>query len=666
MTTAATVVGHFPLVLATGPGAGARNSIGIMLVSGMIIGTVFTLFVVPSIYMLRGAHASRATWPRRRRVEPIAAALAERRRQHETRHSLDRSRLPSRADRASRRLQLGDAGTSAPTRRPLSADARRRGAPRRREQSDLAIVRLGTEVEAARVGESRERVRAGVLDDARPLEQRRRRRRTSCSASAASTSTTGSRRPASGSGCRGASGTWSVSWDTSRTDDEQPDQQLRSQPAVGLPVRVLAAAAARIARSIAARQQYIDREAQSGELGAALPRVGRPDRRRGQAGVLDAEGDARQRRRAAALARARAGARAAEQGPRRCRPDSAARSGAGGSRSRAAAREPDSRATPRPRTPRIALRRLIMDPADAVVLAACASIRSRSRRPRRRCPTSTRPSRRRSTSATTSRARGHELENATTNVEFLNNQRLPDVRLETSYRGSGLGGTQFLRTGGFPGIDHRHARPRLRRRARPGVHQRLSDVERRRHRELSARPQLRRGQPRARARSSGGRRRSASRACSFEAAETRPPGRRGRCAARPSASTRRAPARRWRSSASTSEQRRFEVGLSTTFLVTQAQRDLLQAQVNLLQTTLDYESALVNFEARAAGARARRQPADRADGDRTSFSWGRVRRRDCSAPARHRILISEQEIRRLGAFFRKEFLLVPLISCLVL
>src|SRR4029079_8529346 len=52
MTTAATVVGHFPLVPATGPGAGARNSIGTMLVSGMIIGTVFTLFVVPSIYML--------------------------------------------------------------------------------------------------------------------------------------------------------------------------------------------------------------------------------------------------------------------------------------------------------------------------------------------------------------------------------------------------------------------------------------------------------------------------------------------------------------------------------------------------------------------------------------------------------------------------------------
>jgi len=51
MTTAATVVGHLTLVFATGPGAGARNSIGIMLVTGMIIGTAFTLFVVPSIYV---------------------------------------------------------------------------------------------------------------------------------------------------------------------------------------------------------------------------------------------------------------------------------------------------------------------------------------------------------------------------------------------------------------------------------------------------------------------------------------------------------------------------------------------------------------------------------------------------------------------------------------
>jgi multidrug efflux pump len=52
MTTIATVAGHFPLVLVTGAGAEARNSIGLVLVGGMAIGTLFTLFVVPAIYML--------------------------------------------------------------------------------------------------------------------------------------------------------------------------------------------------------------------------------------------------------------------------------------------------------------------------------------------------------------------------------------------------------------------------------------------------------------------------------------------------------------------------------------------------------------------------------------------------------------------------------------
>lgn len=52
MTSVATVVGHFPLVIAQGAGAGARNSIGITLVTGMVVGTVFTLFVVPVLYSL--------------------------------------------------------------------------------------------------------------------------------------------------------------------------------------------------------------------------------------------------------------------------------------------------------------------------------------------------------------------------------------------------------------------------------------------------------------------------------------------------------------------------------------------------------------------------------------------------------------------------------------
>ena len=51
MTTAATVLGHFPLVLVTGAGAEARNSIGIILVAGMMIGTLFTLVVLPCFYL---------------------------------------------------------------------------------------------------------------------------------------------------------------------------------------------------------------------------------------------------------------------------------------------------------------------------------------------------------------------------------------------------------------------------------------------------------------------------------------------------------------------------------------------------------------------------------------------------------------------------------------
>jgi len=59
MTTAATALGHFPLVLVTGAGAEARNSIGIILVAGMIIGTVFTLYVLPCVYLLLAKEQSR-------------------------------------------------------------------------------------------------------------------------------------------------------------------------------------------------------------------------------------------------------------------------------------------------------------------------------------------------------------------------------------------------------------------------------------------------------------------------------------------------------------------------------------------------------------------------------------------------------------------------------
>lgn len=77
MTTAATVMGHLPLVFARGPGAGARNSIGIMLVTDMIVGTAFTLLVVPSIYVLVArTHSAAEAVPAETKAEPEGTELA--------------------------------------------------------------------------------------------------------------------------------------------------------------------------------------------------------------------------------------------------------------------------------------------------------------------------------------------------------------------------------------------------------------------------------------------------------------------------------------------------------------------------------------------------------------------------------------------------------------
>ena len=58
MTSIATVAGHTPLIFAFGAGAEARNSIGLVLVLGMLIGTIFTLIVLPSVYILLGKEYS--------------------------------------------------------------------------------------------------------------------------------------------------------------------------------------------------------------------------------------------------------------------------------------------------------------------------------------------------------------------------------------------------------------------------------------------------------------------------------------------------------------------------------------------------------------------------------------------------------------------------------
>jgi multidrug efflux pump len=63
MTTAAMVLGVVPLVIASGAGAAGRRSMGIVLFTGLSIGTLFTLFVVPAMYILLGTTHAREELP---------------------------------------------------------------------------------------------------------------------------------------------------------------------------------------------------------------------------------------------------------------------------------------------------------------------------------------------------------------------------------------------------------------------------------------------------------------------------------------------------------------------------------------------------------------------------------------------------------------------------
>jgi outer membrane protein TolC len=582
MTTAATVVGHFPLVLATGPGAGARNSIGIMLVTGMVVGTVFTLFVVPSIYtLLARTHRAIADEPaameqeapsRFPRVVPGAIALA-----------LLLIAPAAFAQTAPAHRSLGEGGL------PLTLE---QAVHRAMEKNpDLAIVRLETEVEAARVGESR-----GAFTPVFSTSLGR-----SSSVTPPSSLLTGERGVDvddwfSSTGVRQrlpwSSGAWSVSWDTSRTATNSPissfDPSLQAgfQVAFSQPLlKDRAIDAARLQHTIAGRNQAASelrfREAsvqtvaavkqaywtlkaslanvtvqqQSLDLARELARENRIRVDAGQIPPLDlvqAEAEVAQRREN--LIRARNGAEDAED----------------------------------------ALRRLIVDPADASFWSA------------RLDPVDPPPAAEAAPDidAAVSRAlgerfdlarAGHDLENARTRVKFLSNQRLPDVRLETSYRGNGLGGTQFLRAGGFPGVVT-GTRSR-------GLGDALGQVFTNDYPAWSlgvtvSYPLGRSYEAASLARGEIEQRQAEQRIASLrvQAAETiRRAGRRIRSASeRVDAARASATLAQERLDA---ERRRYEVGLSTTFLVTQAQRDLLEAQVSLLQTSLDYESALVNFEA---------------------------------------------------------------------
>jgi len=579
MTTAATVVGHLPLVFATGPGAGARNSIGIVLVSGMMVGTLFTLFVVPSIYVLVARRRVVVAEPRRtNRLPELAAAVSV---------ALG---IVFFSSGASAQTVAPPAGAAVPSRTMrLTLDQAVRRAVE--NNPDLAIVRLGTEVEAARVGESRGAfapmfsTTVGRSSNVTPPSNFLLGDQGVNVDDAFWSTGVRQRLPFGG-------GTWSASWDSARTTTNNPissfDPSLQAgfQIAVSQPLlkdRVVDAAryqysiARRNERSsdlrfresavqttAAVKQAYwtlkatranVTVQERSLELASELARQTKIRVDAGQIPPLDlvqAEAEVAQRREN--LIRARTGDEDAED----------------------------------------RLRRLIMDPADASFWAV-------------RLDPIEEPTQRDAlpdVDAAVAQASGArldvaraslELENAKATTEFLDNQRLPDVRLETSYGGAGLGGSQFVRSGGFPGtITGSRTRsfgdalgqafgpdyPRW------SVGLTVSKSFGRTYEDAS------------RARADVERRQAAQRISSLQlqAAETiRQAGRQIRSTAeRIDAARAGATLAQQRLDA---EQRRYDAGLSTTFLVTQAQRDLLQAQVNLLQTTLDYESALVNFEA---------------------------------------------------------------------
>lgn len=189
-----------------------------------------------------------------------------------------------------------------------------------------------------------------------------------------------------------------------------------------------------------------------------------------------------------------------------------------------------------------------------------------------------------------------DIENAGVALRLAGNQKLPDVRVNASYQASGLGGTEVLRTGGFPGtivgpgqiVGFGNILDQLLRSDYPTWAVGVSvsyPVGRSAEDAVQARSRLEAQQAEQRMRSAEGRVIQQVRDAAWKVEMN---ARRLETvrAVRELAEQRR-----------DVEQRRFEVGMSTSFLVIQAQRDLAQATQNELAAVLAYDLSLVDFEA---------------------------------------------------------------------
>jgi len=189
-----------------------------------------------------------------------------------------------------------------------------------------------------------------------------------------------------------------------------------------------------------------------------------------------------------------------------------------------------------------------------------------------------------------------DIENAQSTLQYTSNQRLPDVRLNASYQASGLGGTQVLRSGGFPGTivgsgavtDFGSVLNQLFGRDYPTwsvglsvsypIGQSADDANYARSRLETAQSQERLKSAEARV-----------------IQQVREAGWKIEMNTKRIQTTRAA--RELAEQRLDAEQKRLDVGLSTSFLVIQAQRDLAQANTNQLAAVLGYVLALVDFDA---------------------------------------------------------------------
>jgi len=104
MTTAATVVAMVPLLIASGAGAAARFNIGVIIAAGMTIGTLFTLFVTPTVYTYLARDHQKA----RARLEAETAASGE---------------GPRPAEKAPNQEQMGEVHAAADAGVPFPSEA---------------------------------------------------------------------------------------------------------------------------------------------------------------------------------------------------------------------------------------------------------------------------------------------------------------------------------------------------------------------------------------------------------------------------------------------------------------------------------------------------------------------------------------------------------------